>query len=87
MVYYGAWPGWVVSISVLPLTERLETIFRLDWKGMGSGEVRGRDSKFIVFKCQFKNKNKLFREEISLEEVNNEVVLCSKQMINLKAWS
>ena len=39
--YYGVWPGWVVSISVLSLTERLETIFRLDWKGMGSGEVRG----------------------------------------------
>ena len=38
--YYGVWPGWVVSISVLSLTERLETIFRLDWKGMGSGEVR-----------------------------------------------
>lgn len=30
---------------------------------LGSGEVRGRDSKIIVFKCQFKNKYKLFREE------------------------
>ena len=39
--YYGAWPAWAVSISVLPLTEMLEIIFHLDWKGMGSGEVRG----------------------------------------------
>lgn len=29
----------------------------------GSAEVRGRDSKFIIFKCKSKDKNKLFREE------------------------
>ena len=32
--YYGAWPGWAVSISVLPLTERsvgriITTVFHL----------------------------------------------------------
>ena len=24
--YYGAWPGWAVSISVLPLTKALEVV-------------------------------------------------------------
>ena len=30
--YYGAWPGWAVSISVLPLTEWVTISFSNAWK-------------------------------------------------------
>ena len=31
--YYGAWPGWAVSISVLPLTEGLMLNLKLQYSG------------------------------------------------------
>ena len=32
--YYGAWPGWAVSISVLPLTEGLMLKLKLQYFGL-----------------------------------------------------
>ena len=33
--YYGAWPGWAVSISVLPLTRLLEWVVQTSFREFG----------------------------------------------------
>ena len=56
-VYYVAWPGWIVSVSVFPLTPRksLGYILEVRWqnlmggiKGVGSGKGSRMTPRFLA---------------------------------------